>query len=97
MKCPHPRYLRYGDIATKVVEVSRPYQPLKIYWFVGEGGLGKIKLSKHALDYFRDEREDHRSQRLQDFATNPLLLIELFSGRKGTGFEFPRRSSSINI
>ncbi len=52
---------------------------LKMYGLLEEGSAGKIKLTKHALDYFRDEREDHRSQRLQDFATNPPLLMELFN------------------
>jgi hypothetical protein len=52
---------------------------LKMYGLLEEGGAGKVKLTKHALDYFRDEREDHRAQRLQDFATNPPLLMELFN------------------
>jgi hypothetical protein len=52
---------------------------LKMYGLLEEGGAGKIKLTKHAMDYFRDEREDHRAQRLQDFATNPPLLMELFN------------------
>lgn len=52
---------------------------LKMYGLLEESGAGKVKLTKHALDYFRDEREDHRAQRLQDFATNPPLLMELFN------------------
>jgi hypothetical protein len=52
---------------------------LKNYGLLEEGSAGKVKLTKHALDYFRDEREDHRAQRLQDFATNPTLLMELFN------------------
>lgn len=52
---------------------------LKMYGILEESGRGKVKLTKHAMDYFRDEREDHKAQRLQDFATNPLLLMELFN------------------
>jgi hypothetical protein len=52
---------------------------LKMYGLLEESGTGKIKLTKHAMDYFRDEREDHRAQRLQDFATNPLFLMDLFN------------------
>jgi hypothetical protein len=52
---------------------------LKMYGLLEESGTGKIKLTKHAMDYFRDEREDHRAQRLQDFATNPPFLMELFN------------------
>jgi hypothetical protein len=52
---------------------------LKNYGLLEEGGSGKVKLTKHAMDFFRDEREDHRAQRLQDFATNPPLLMELFN------------------
>jgi hypothetical protein len=52
---------------------------LKMYGFIEEGSAGKIKLTKHAMDYFRDEREDHRAQRLQDFATNPPFLMDLFN------------------
>lgn len=52
---------------------------LKMYGLLEEASTGKIKLTKHAMDYFRDEREDHRAQRLQDFATSPPLLMELFN------------------
>ena len=52
---------------------------LKMYGLLEEGSAGKVKLTKHALDYFRDEREDQRAQRLQDFATNPLLFMGLFN------------------
>lgn len=52
---------------------------LKMYGLVEESASGKIKLTKHALDYFLDEREDHKAQRLKDFATNPTLLMGLFN------------------
>jgi hypothetical protein len=39
----------------------------------------KVKLTKHALDYFRDERPEHREQKLKDFATNPRLFSVLFN------------------
>ncbi|HTS40949.1 MAG TPA: hypothetical protein VMH84_10475 [Xanthobacteraceae bacterium] len=52
---------------------------LKMYGLLEEGGSGKVKLTNHALDFFRDEREDRKAQRLQDFATNPPLLRELFN------------------
>jgi hypothetical protein len=52
---------------------------LKMYELLEESGPGKVKLTKHATDFFRDEREEHRAQRLQDFATNPPLLMTLFN------------------
>lgn len=52
---------------------------LKAYGLLEESGAGKVKLTKHAMDYFRDERDEHRAQRLQDFATNPPFLMDLFN------------------
>ena len=66
---------KYSDKSSGIQTISA----LKMYGLLEEGAAGKVKLTKHALDYFRDEREDHRAQRLQDFATNPLLFMGLFN------------------
>ena len=50
---------------------------------VGSREARKVKLTKHALDYFRDEREEVRAQKLKDFATNPALFRTLFNDHWG--------------
>jgi hypothetical protein len=55
---------------------------LKMYGLLEDAGSKesrKVKLTKHALDYFRDERPAEREQKLQDFATNPKLFMTLFN------------------
>lgn len=59
---------------------------LKMYGLLEDSGAKetrKVKLTKQALDYFRDEREEVRAQKLQDFATNPRLFNVLFNKHWG--------------
>ena len=59
---------------------------LKMYGLLEDSGskeARKVKLTKQALDYFRDEREEVRAQKLQDFATNPKLFHALFNKHWG--------------
>jgi hypothetical protein len=59
---------------------------LKMYGLLEDSGAKearKVKLTKHALDYFRDEREEVRSEKLQAFATNPRLFNTLFNKHWG--------------
>jgi hypothetical protein len=59
---------------------------LKMYGLLEDAGSKesrKVKLTKHALDYFRDEREEPREQKLKDFATSPPLFQTLFNRHWG--------------
>jgi hypothetical protein len=63
---------------------------LKMYGLLEDAGskeARKVKLTKHALDYFRDEREEMRAGKLKAFATNPGLFAILFN--KHWGAEVP--------
>jgi len=54
---------------------------LKSYGLLEDFGANesrKVKLSKAGLDYFRDEREDHRATKLKAFALSPLLFKALY-------------------
>ena len=54
---------------------------LKMYGLVEDIGAKdsrKLKLTKSALNYFRDEREDVRANLLQEFAVSPPLLATLW-------------------
>jgi hypothetical protein len=52
---------------------------LKMYGLLEPGDGRKLKLSKAALDYFRDEREDRRATLLEGFATRPALIRSLWN------------------
>jgi hypothetical protein len=52
---------------------------LKAYGLLGAPQSGKVQLSKEALAYFRDEREDERAKLAQSFAISPPLLKSLWS------------------
>lgn len=52
---------------------------LKAYGLVGSPQSGKVQVSKEALAYFRDEREDERAKLVQFFATRPPLLKSLWN------------------
>jgi hypothetical protein len=49
-----------------------------MYGLVVPGDTRRVRLSKDALDYFRDERENTRQRMLQSFATKPPLLQSLW-------------------
>jgi hypothetical protein len=52
---------------------------LKSYGLLASPQPGKVQLSKDALAYFRDEREDQRAKLLQSFARQPAMLRALWN------------------
>jgi hypothetical protein len=52
---------------------------LKSYGLLNAPQPGKVQLSKGALLYFRDERDDERTRLLQDFAASPAMLRSLWN------------------
>jgi hypothetical protein len=52
---------------------------LKAYNLLLSPQPGKLQLSKEALSYFRDEREEQRNKLLQTFARNPAMLRSLWN------------------
>ena len=52
---------------------------LKAYGLLVSPQPGKVQLSKEALAYFRDEREEERLKLLQTFATLPPMLRSLWN------------------
>jgi hypothetical protein len=52
---------------------------LKSYGMLNAPQPGKLQLSKDALDYFRDEREEQRAKLLQAFARRPAMLRSLWN------------------
>ena len=52
---------------------------LKAYGLLAAPSSGKLQLSKQALDYFRDEREQPRAKLVEQFATNAPMLRSLWN------------------
>lgn len=51
---------------------------LRAYGLISGDNAGKVKLSRQAWDYFRDEREDVRAKALRQFALTPPFLKSLW-------------------
>jgi len=69
------------DYSVKSSGGNQTISALKSYGLISDSGASegrRIRLTKEALQYFRDERESERERLLRIFATSPPLLAVLF-------------------
>ncbi len=69
------------DYSVKSSGGNQTISALKSYGLISDSGASegrRVRLTKEALQYFRDERESERERLLRIFATSPPLLTVLF-------------------
>lgn len=57
---------------------------LKMYGLISAPSSGKVALTKGALRYFRDEREEEKAKLLRGFALTPKLIASLWKDWRAT-------------